>query len=134
MLITSCLDEINSKDYSEQVIKRMKEKFSAARIKEMSEQVKLFVAVEHKKIVGVGGLKEDEVRAVFVSPESIGRGVGRCLMERIEQEAKNKYIHLLKVPSSVTARDFYKHLGYKVEKNQVHKKFGKCIIMTKELD
>ncbi|MCY1462664.1 Acetyltransferase (GNAT) domain protein [compost metagenome] len=49
---------------------------------------------------------------MFVDPEYQGSGVGKQMMEVIENEAIAQGLERLRVPSSVTAEGFYAGLGF----------------------
>ncbi|UVM19956.1 GNAT family N-acetyltransferase [Pseudomonas wadenswilerensis] len=57
-------------------------------------------------------LQGNVVRSVFVVPGLQGTGVGRALMQAIEDLARQTGQALLRVPSSITAEAFYARLGY----------------------
>lgn len=56
-----------------------------------------------------------ELRACYVSPIAAGRGIGRALVERLEDIAANKGAAYLWLHSSLTAHPFYEALGYETE-------------------
>ena len=72
-----------------------------------------FLAVDKGLIVGVNGIKDDEVKTFFVDPKYHGRGVGRLLMQNLEIIAKKRGIKVLMVKSSLFAQGFYKTLGFR---------------------
>ena len=70
-------------------------------------------------IVGCGAIgpywgKEDESSFfnVFVLPEWQGKGVGRRIVETLEQDVFFLRAKRVEIPSSITARDFYRKMGY----------------------
>jgi N-acetylglutamate synthase-like GNAT family acetyltransferase len=132
-LIRKCLREVNSKDYSKKVIDFMISHFSPKTIIANSEKRKIFVAVEKEKIIGTASIHDDVILTVFVNPKIHGKGIGRKLMMKVENEAKKNGFKSVKLPSSITAIDFYKKLGYKKVKEKFEENFGKTIIMKKLL-
>jgi N-acetylglutamate synthase-like GNAT family acetyltransferase len=78
-----------------------------------SKKIELFVAVEGDKILGINGLKEDQVKKFYVNPAYQGRGVGRKLIKNIENTARKRKIRKLVVRSSLYAEGFYKKMGFR---------------------
>lgn len=58
--------------------------------------------------------KEDESSLfnIFVLPEYQGKGVGRKIIEVLEQDEFSLRAKRIEIPSSVTACEFYKKMGY----------------------
>ncbi|MBI2069005.1 MAG: GNAT family N-acetyltransferase [Elusimicrobia bacterium] len=66
------------------------------------------------KIHGVGLLKHDGwIKLCYVSPEALGKGLGKAILQFMETEAKTKGIKTIKLESTITAKDFYLRNGYK---------------------
>jgi len=53
---------------------------------------------------------------MFVNPKHHKKGIGRKLIENIEEIAKSKGRRKLKVGSTIFAEKFYQKLGYKRKK------------------
>ena len=49
---------------------------------------------------------------IFVLPEYQGKGVGRKIIETLENDEYFLRAKRIEVPASITACDFYKKLGY----------------------
>jgi putative acetyltransferase len=73
-------------------------------------------------IVGVGGLvvANWELRACYVAPAAIRKGVGSALVQEIEYIAREHGLAYLQLDSSVTAEAFYLHHGYSVRHRGEH--------------
>lgn len=67
-------------------------------------------------IVGMGELiiATNELRACYVSPSAIRKGVGSAIIREIERIAMENGATFLQMDSSITAEPFYKALGYEV--------------------
>ena len=63
---------------------------------------------------GVGELLVNKIRMVFVEPSLQGLGIGRGLMMRLQDRARENGLDELHLESSVVAVGFYKHMGYEV--------------------
>ena len=65
-------------------------------------------------VVGIGLLGPDEtVRAVYVHPDHVGRGVGSLLLRALEEIARAAGRRLLRLESTATAHDFYRRHGFR---------------------
>jgi GNAT superfamily N-acetyltransferase len=107
--------------------------FSPQTVLELSQKRQMLVAIDDSKIVGTGSLQNDTVYSLFVDPDQIGKGVGKQLMQELEELAKNNHVTLLKVPSSLTAIGFYTRLGFVKEKEVLSEGSDLTIEMTKKL-
>ena len=58
--------------------------------------------------------KEDESSLfnIFVLPEYQGKGVGRKIIETLEQDEFFTRAKRIEIPASITACEFYKKMGY----------------------
>lgn len=63
-------------------------------------------------IVGTGTLEGDEITRVFVLPEYQGLGLGKAIMETLEEKARSQGIKAVNIDASLVSLDFYHHLGY----------------------
>ena len=66
------------------------------------------------RIVGTGTLTGNEIKRVFVDPACQQEGVGRLIMEQLENLAAATGIANVKLDASLPSRSFYEHLGYAV--------------------
>lgn len=73
-----------------------------------------FVAVNNGEVVGFSELRVagHEVRAVYVSPKVVGKGVGAMLLAAVENAAKERGLKSLRLSASLNAVGFYKRQGY----------------------
>jgi GNAT superfamily N-acetyltransferase len=102
---------------------------------------KVFVALKGNRIVGTAGLEaawsknpgEYWVLTVFIEPEYQGQGIGRKLIEKVEEYAKSIEAKKLVVPASITGNEFYYKLGYTYKDNKKELNEEKMYIMEKIL-
>ncbi len=78
------------------------------------------------RLIGSGGWDRDErdaalahVRAVYVHPEFVRKGVGRRLVALAEERAKQAGCNAFAADSSLNAVAFYAALGYRVVSEQI---------------
>lgn len=72
-----------------------------------------FVAVEEGRVIGTVALEGARLKQMAVEAE--GRGIGRRLVERLEEEARTRGVRRIELHARITARDFYAKLGYVAE-------------------
>jgi ribosomal protein S18 acetylase RimI-like enzyme len=74
----------------------------------------VLVAEEPAGIVGFGIVdsKMREVRALYVHPTAVRRGIGRRLLRELEAQAAFQGITCLQLNASLNADDFYRRNGY----------------------
>ncbi|KPB32361.1 GNAT family N-acetyltransferase [Pseudomonas amygdali] len=115
-VVLAALRTSNARDYPVSVIERVQLSFSPSAIERLMQQRRMFVAVAvaGEVVVGTASLEGQVVRSVFVDPDWHRRGVGRLLMAKLERVALETDIGLLIVPSSLTAQEFYKALGFRL--------------------
>lgn len=111
-LIRRAILETNAKDYSPHVIDFMLQ-VDPFRPRDTAHEREYFVAIDGE-ICGVIGLKNNEVKTLFVDPDFHGKGVGRRLLIHMESLIFERGYEISKVFSSVSAKDFYKKHGYVV--------------------
>ena len=115
------LKEVNIKDYGQEYIEKQVPEFTKDKIKEnFKTREKVYVAFSNNNVVGTAGLAkswynsdgEFWILTVFVKPENHRKGIGRMLINKIEEYAKEINAKKLVIPSSITACEFYHKLGY----------------------
>ncbi|MNI08522.1 acetyltransferase [compost metagenome] len=86
----------------------------------------LFIACEHERIIGIGGLNQTtkdgigRVRRLYISQNNRKRGIGRMIMNRIIEEAKQHY-QMIELKTDHPAADtFYRSLGFSVRDNDTN--------------
>jgi GNAT superfamily N-acetyltransferase len=131
-IITRCLREVNSRDYSAEIIERMCAHYTPARMVELAREREMFVAEEDGRVAGTVSRDGNKVFTMFVDPGTIGRGVGRRLMGHIEGLAAASGFDHMETGASITAHGFYQRLGY-VDVRTGETDFGLNYILRKPL-
>ncbi len=118
-LIIKTLRITNSKDYSSEYIENDVRKFTPEGVIKRAAWTHFYVICDETLIVGCGAIgpywdKEDESSFfnIFVLPEYQGKGVGRKIIEALEKDEYYLRAKRIEIPSSITACEFYKKMGY----------------------
>ena len=118
-LIIKTLRTTNSKDYSAEYIEKDVRAFSPEGVTKRAGWTHFYVVYKGNAIVGCGAIgpywdKEDESSLfnLFVLPEYQGKGVGRRIVETLEQDEFFLRAKRIEIPASITACEFYKKMGY----------------------
>lgn len=81
----------------------------------IDEDGKIVIIAEHDtRIVGVGQVNTDtpEIAKLFVDPSYSRKGLGKKLLEKLEQTARDHGADELFLDASLNATDFYHRNGY----------------------
>ena len=118
-LIIKTLRTTNIKDYSTEYIENDVKMFTPKGVIERAGWTHFYVVCDKACIVGCGAIgsywgKEDESSLfnIFVLPEYQGKGVGRMIMETLENDEYFFRAKRVEIPASITACEFYKKMGY----------------------
>lgn len=111
--------EVNSKDYP---LEEMKEKallFSPDKVRERASKGHMYVICDKDTIVATGTISdfwgsttESILLTIFVLPEYQGKGIGRKLIETLENDELFLRANRIEVCASITACGFYEKCGY----------------------
>ena len=118
-LIVTTLRTTNIKDYSSEYIENEVKILQPHNILERARWTHFYIARDDNKIVGCGAIgpywdKEDEssLFTIFVLPEYQGRGIGRKIIETLEQDEYFLRAKRIEIPASITGTPFYRKMGY----------------------
>ena len=122
-LVRRVLLEVNAKDYGHDFIVDYANDYGPEKVNaNIEEGGHLYVALEGEEIVGCGAVVpfadhpgECIIQTLYVLPEKEGMGIGRKLMEVLEQDELFLNSTRAVVSSSITAHEFYGKLGYRYE-------------------
>ena len=135
-LICQVIQEIEAKYYSPEIITGWQEYNSLSNLTEEAKYTDFIMYEKGGSILGIGAIEQDHIKKVYVSPAHQKKGIGRSLVDCLEQIAKEKGFRECELNSTINALDFYKHLGYKeqgpitIEKNGISVTFTR---MTKQI-
>ena len=85
----------------------------------MRTRFHFYVVCDDNKLVGCGAIgpywdKEDEssLFTIFVLPEYQGKGIGKKIIETLEQDEYFLRAKRIEIPASITGTPFYRKMGY----------------------
>lgn len=119
-MIANTLRTVNCKDYRPEFIEKCVESLSAEALKKRASLTHFYVAcTEDGTIIGSGAigayrdsLEESILLCIFTAADHIGTGVGRRIIETLEQDAYFLRAKRVEIPASVTGIGFYQKMGY----------------------
>lgn len=141
-IVIQNLLEVNSKDYELEYCQNSANDFTVDKIlKNFNKRTKVFVALENGVVIGTAGLDkswynddgEYWILTVFVDIAHHKQGIGKMLIEKIEEFAKEMKFKKLVIPASITACEFYHKLGYEYKDSKKELNEDKMYIMGKYL-
>ena len=111
--------EVNVKDYGEKAMRALAESHDVNWFKGVVSHSNVYVFCVGDEIVGVGSissfwgsLTESILLTIFVLPELHGNGIGRYIIQTLEQDKLFLRADRIEIPASITAVGFYKKQGY----------------------
>ena len=118
-LIRTTIGISNKKDYPEELMDALIESETPEHVLERAGWTHFYVAQDGEKIAGCGAIgpywgREDEssLFTIFVLPEYQGKGIGRQIMETLEQDEYFLRAGRIEIPASITGVPFYLRMGY----------------------
>ena len=139
-LIAGTLRKVNIKDYDPAYIERIVSSHSAEDLIRTASEGHLYVACEEGEILGCGAVTPPAenggaawLQTVFVRDGYLGRGIGRRLMETLEGDEISLSAGRTELAASVTAKDFYRRLGYSFRDGKEEPDEGQVFRMEKRV-
>ena len=118
-LIRKTISISNKKDYPEDLMDQLIETETPEHVLQRASWTHFYVAVEADTIIGSGAIgpywgKEDEssLFTIFVDPEWQGKGVGKKIIETLENDEYFLRAKRIEIPASITGVPFYLKMGY----------------------
>jgi len=127
-IILSNLYTITIKDHGKEVVDRIAKHFTEDEIKKnFPNRIKCFVAVDENKVLGTAsidniksiyGIEVENTKnkyiilTVFTNLEYQHQGIGKSLIQKIDEYAEKIGAEEVLIPASVYGLEFYKKLGY----------------------
>ena len=114
-LIWQTIFTVNIKDYSHDHLETIAAMYTPEKLAKNSQEKKIFIAELAERIVGTATIHNDYISCVFVLHNYIGKGIGKLLMETVENDARQRKERSVHLDSSTTAQTFYELLGYQID-------------------
>lgn len=118
-LIRKTIAISNKKDYPEDLMDQLIAIETPEHVMERAGWTHFYVVEENGVIIGCGAIgpywgKEDEssLFTIFVDPDCQGKGVGRFIMEILENDEFFLRAKRIEIPASITGVPFYLKMGY----------------------
>ena len=118
-LIRKTIRISNVKDYPIELIEALIDTETPQHIIERASWTHFYVVQEQEKIIGCGAIgpywgKEDEssLFTIFVMPEYQGKGIGRAIIDTLENDIYYLRAKRIEIPASITGVPFYLKMGY----------------------
>ena len=118
-VITTTIRISNTQDYPPELMEELIRHQQPADVLQRASWTHFYVAEDDEKIIGCGAIgpywgKEDEssLFTIFVLPECQGKGVGRKIVETLEQDEYALRAKRIEIPASITGLPFYRKMGY----------------------
>lgn len=126
-------------DYSAEIVKKWTSILNPGIYESAIREKILIVAETEGLLLGFGILntKANELSAIYVHPDSKGKGIGKSILLKLEAIALENHVNKLHLCSTINVSGFYKHHGYVEEGEGFHKLQDgtelNCIKMQKPL-
>lgn len=133
-IIRSNLVDVNNKDYPEATLKLAYDQFTPKYVLTLSNNNKMYVAVEEGTIVGTACIDHDVISNVYVDFQYDGKGIDEMLINLLGEIADNFGLRPVKLVTTTLLQRRYERLGYNLVEEIEIVEFGKQIIMEKYLD
>lgn len=124
-LISRNFREVNVKDYGVDAMEALCISHNAEWVLNVTSYATMYVFCKQDEIIACGSIssfwgsfEESILLTVFVLPEYHGKGIGRRIIETLEQDELFTRAKRVEIPASITACEFYRKFGY-VYKNGV---------------
>ena len=136
-LIYDTIDVCYRDDYCQEAIKFFKEWHCDEHILKDAGAGYMIVLEDDGNIIGTGTVNDGEIKRVFVEPAMQGKGFGKLIMQKLEEQTNLEGLDVVRLDASLTSKKFYDLLGYvTIKKNFREVENGKRLdyyIMEKSL-
>ena len=112
-LIRKTISISNIKDYPKELMDALISVETPEHVLERASWTHFYVVIDEDEIIGCGAIgpywgKEDEssLFTIFVLPDYQGKGVGRRIVETLENDEYGLRAHRIEIPASITVIDY----------------------------
>ena len=111
-MIKATIIDSFGKIYPDILVKEFCKKYENESFTQKASDIEMFVAESGGKIVGIIGLKGNNLRTFYVHPLYQGKGIGRQLFNLLERIAVSRKISKLFLEGSPFGQPIYEHFGF----------------------
>ena len=118
-LIRKTISVSNIKDYPKELMDVLIAIETPEHVLQRASWTHFYVVVDKNEIIGCGAIgpywgKEDEssLFTIFVLPDYQGKGIGRKIIETLENDEYGLRANRIEIPASITGVPFYFKMGY----------------------
>ena len=118
-LIRKTISISNKKDYPEDLMDQLIEIETPEHVLQRASWTHFYVVSDGDAIIGCGAIgpywgkgDESSLFTIFVLPDYQGKGVGRLIMETLENDEFFLRAKRIEIPASITGVPFYLKMGY----------------------
>ena len=135
---TRAIEEVCKSHYAKEELQAWSNILKPERYKKAIASNACFVAEDGDRIVGFGHLaqKKGRIEDLYVSPQYVGLGIGKTILQVLEREAEESGLKVLHLSATLNAVPFYERAGYRSQHHSKHllpSGLVTCILMIKEL-
>jgi len=138
-MISATIKTSNSGDYHPEYIEHLAGNFTPERLIQRAKWTDFYVVCKKGIIIGCGAIgshggqqEESHIYNVYVSPREQRQGIGRSIIQTLEQSQFFLRAKRVEVISSVTAVGFYQKLGYQLKAEIKATEQDKLYILEKQ--
>lgn len=125
-LIDNTIDICYPADYPKEAIQYFKQYHCEENISKGAAKGWTIVLEKNNRVIGTGTIIDNHIMRVFVNPKFQKRGLGKLIMNKLEDKAISSGVNKVKLDASLPSKTFYDTLGYKTrEKTYVKLDNGK---------
>lgn len=99
----------------------------------LSNERKMYVAINDNMVVGTASIDNDTISAVFVDEQYHNQKVEEALISLMEEIAANNGFKLIKLEADAAAERLYERMGYNSKGEALSNRLGGYILMEKYL-
>lgn len=118
-LIRKTISISNVKDYPKELMDALIATETPEHVLERAGWTHFYVVIDEEMIIGCGAIgpywgKENEssLFTIFVLPDHQGKGIGRKIIETLENDEYGFRADRIEIPASITGVPFYLKMGY----------------------
>lgn len=118
--------------YPEILIQEFCKKYNYDNFKIKAKNIEMFIATQNNSILGIIGIKENQLRTFYVHPKYQGEGIGSKLYKKLEETAIKRGIKKIILEGSSLGQPIYKHFGFikikSIEKERIGIKYINAVM------